>query len=167
MTAAMTPVDWVKRPIEKYADFTGRASRSEYWWYVLALCVAYLVLSIVESIVGLNHMFLTYGPLSLLLMLGTLIPSIAVGVRRLHDTNRPGWWLLIALVPYGLMALAGIMAVMGGGLFGFMAMMGLIGIVAMIGGIVLLIFMVLPGTPGDNQYGPNPSGDGTAAIAAE
>jgi uncharacterized membrane protein YhaH (DUF805 family) len=166
VNASMTPVDWAKRPIEKYANFTGRASRPEYWWYVLALCIAYLVLHIVESIVGVDHMFFTYGPLTLLLMLGTLVPSIAVGIRRLHDTDRPGWWLLIALVPYGLMALAGLMALVGGGFFGLLAMMGLIGIVAMIGGIVLLIFMVLPGTLGDNRFGP-PAAESASAIAAE
>ena len=167
MNTSMTPVDWAKRPLEKYADFTGRASRPEYWWYVLALCIGYLVLHIVESIVGLDHMFLTYGPLTLLLMLGTLVPSIAAGVRRLHDTNRSGWWLLIALVPYGLVAIVGLMAAAGGGLFALMAMMGLIGFVALAGAVVLLVFMVLPGTPGDNRYGPNPSGVGASAVPAE
>jgi uncharacterized membrane protein YhaH (DUF805 family) len=163
----MTPVEWAKRPIEKYAEFSGRASRPEYWWFVLALVVAYLVISTVENILGLDHMAGPYGILSLLLMLGTLVPSLAVGVRRLHDTNRSGWWMLIAVVPYGLMVVAGLMALAGAGALGLLAMMGLIGIVAMVGAVVLLIFMILPGTPGDNSYGPPPLADGGATVAAE
>jgi uncharacterized membrane protein YhaH (DUF805 family) len=167
MARELTPVDWAKRPIEKYADFTGRASRPEYWWYTLALVVTYFVISLVENIVGLNGMAGPYGLLSLLLMLATLVPSIAVGIRRLHDTNRSGWWLLIALIPYGLMVLAGIFAMGGAGAIGLLAMMGLISVVALIGAVVLLIFMVLPGSSGDNRYGPPPAAGGGTAVAAE
>jgi uncharacterized membrane protein YhaH (DUF805 family) len=156
----MTPVDWAKRPIEKYATFTGRASRPEYWWYTLALIVAYVVISVVENMVGLSQMAGPYGLLSLLLMLATFVPSLAVSVRRLHDTNRSGWWLLVALVPYGLMAIVGIMAYSGSGLLALAAMMGVIGIIAMIGAVALLVFMVLPGTPGENNYGPPPANEG-------
>lgn len=163
----MTPIDWAKRPIEKYADFSGRASRPEYWWYTLALIVAFLVIGVVESIVGLNYMVGPYGILSLLLGLATFVPSLAVSVRRLHDTNRSGWWLLIAAVPYGLMFIAGIMAATGGGLLALVAMLSVIGIVAMIGAVVLLVFMVLPGTPGDNRYGSPPATDGGNAVPAE
>jgi uncharacterized membrane protein YhaH (DUF805 family) len=63
MNPNMTPIDWAKRPLDKYAVFTGRAPRAEYWWYALALVVVFIVLSIVESIVGLNKMvFGLYGP---------------------------------------------------------------------------------------------------------
>ena len=163
----MTPVDWAKRPVEKYATFTGRASRPEYWWYTLALIVAYVVIGVVESMVGLNQMAGPYGLLSLLLMLATLVPSLAVSVRRLHDTNRSGWWLLIALVPYCLMAIAGVMALSGGGPLTLMAMVGVISIIALIGAVVLLVFMVLPGTPGDNSYGSPPASNGDGVVAAE
>ena len=161
----MSPVDWAKRPIEKYADFTGRASRPEYWWYTLALIVAYIVVTIVESLVGLSQTVGPYGILSLVLMLATFVPSLAVSVRRLHDTNRSGWWLLIALIPYGLMAVAGVLALSGGGVLAFAAMLGLISIVALIGAVVLLVFMVLPGTPGDNRFGPPPASDGNRVPA--
>ena len=68
----MTPIDWAKRPLNKYADFTGRAPRAEYWWFVLAIIVAYVVISIVESLLGTNHMIMgIYGPLAVLLWLGT------------------------------------------------------------------------------------------------
>jgi uncharacterized membrane protein YhaH (DUF805 family) len=169
MTTELTPVDWAKRPIvEKYADFTGRASRPEYWWYVLALVVAFIVVRIVEGIVGVSHMiFLSYGPLSALLWLATIVPSLAVGARRLHDTDRSGWWLLICVVPYALMALTGVLAVMGGGLLMFFGMMGLIGVVALIGALVLLYFMVLPGTPGQNRFGAPAAGDQGNVVPAE
>src|SRR4051794_11766381 len=93
---SMTPVDWAKRPLQKYADFTGRAPRAEYWWYFLGIVISAIVLSIVESILGLGKLvFGIYGPLTALLWLGTIVPSIAAGVRRLHDTNRSGWWMLL------------------------------------------------------------------------
>lgn len=167
MSAELTPVDWAKRPIEKYADFGGRASRPEYWWYVLAVVIAFIITRTVESVLGISHMiFYSYGPLSALLWLATIIPSLAVGARRLHDTNRSGWWLLICVVPYCLMALAGVMAVMGGGLLALLGMVSVIGFITLIGALVLLYFMVLPGSPGTNQYGPPVTGSGTT-VAAE
>jgi uncharacterized membrane protein YhaH (DUF805 family) len=83
----MTFQDSIKVCFAKYADFNGTASRSEYWWFVLFLIVASLVLSAI-------------GPLvSGLFTLGTIVPSIAAATRRLHDTQRSGWWQLIVLVP--------------------------------------------------------------------
>jgi uncharacterized membrane protein YhaH (DUF805 family) len=71
----------------KYADFTGRATRSEYWWYFLFIVVVGLAVSTVSHV------------LSGLFYLGTLLPSLAAAARRLHDTNRSGWWQLICFVP--------------------------------------------------------------------
>ena len=177
MNANLTPIDWAKRPImEKYADFSGRAPRAEYWWYALALIVAFVVLGIVEGILGIHHMiFYSYGPLSALLWLATIVPSIAVGVRRLHDTNRSGWWVLLPIIPYCLAFILGGAAMMGaaagGSAVGMMAGAGIAGIFLLIGficALVLLVFMVLPSTPGDNRYGPNPYGEGASGtIAAE
>jgi uncharacterized membrane protein YhaH (DUF805 family) len=83
----MTFQDSIKVCFSKYADFKGTASRSEYWWFILFLIVASLVLSEI-------------GPLvSGLFTLGTIVPSIAAATRRLHDTQRSGWWQLIVLVP--------------------------------------------------------------------
>lgn len=162
-TANMTPLDWARRPVEKYADFSGRASRPEYWWYSLALIVASIVVSIIESILGIDNMVGPYGPLSLILMLGLLVPGVAVTVRRLHDTDRSGWWILVAVIPY---LIVGIMAGMAGA-SGSMAALGSAGmasILAFVGLVVLLIFMVLPGTPGDNRYGPPPTATGGSAA---
>jgi uncharacterized membrane protein YhaH (DUF805 family) len=177
MNPEMTPVDWAKRPIlEKYADFTGRAPRAEFWWYALALIVAGLVVHIVESILGLSHMiFYIFGPLSLLFRLATIVPSLAVTVRRLHDTDRPGWWVLLPLIPELLMMVTaamtagavaaggGIGAAVGGGL-----LTGLIALVAFAGAVVLIIFCAMPSQSGTNQYGPNPYGEGGAGpVLAE
>ena len=168
----MSPVDWAKRPLEKYADFSGRAPRAEYWWFFLAIIVAYIVLSIIESIIGVNHMIGgVYGPLTVLLMLATLVPSLAVAVRRLHDTNRSGWWLLLPLVPYCIGFALGGAAMMNGAASGNPAAMtagvGMAGIFILIGAVcavVLIVFYCMPGTPGDNRFGPNPYGAGAAAA---
>ena len=78
---------------KKYADFSGRARRTEYWMFVLFSIIVGVVLSIVDAMI-------TGGLLGMIYALAILIPSLAVGARRLHDTNRSGWWLLIALVPF-------------------------------------------------------------------
>ena len=72
----------------KYADFNGRATRSEYWWFSLFIALVYLVLAVVNEV------------LPGIFALATLLPTLAVTVRRLHDTERSGWWLLICLVPF-------------------------------------------------------------------
>ena len=166
MNPNMSPVDWAKRPLQKYADFSGRAPRAEYWWFVLAIFIVFIVASIVESILGINQMvFGVYGPMTVLLWLATLVPSIAVGVRRLLVTNRRGWWILLPVVPYCIAFALGGAAMAGGSMAGA----GVAGIFLLIGvacAIALLVFMVLPGTPGDNRYGPNPYGAGGTAAAA-
>jgi len=112
-------MNWYLEVLKKYAVFSGRARRKEYWMFLLFNIILVVVLSFVEGLVG------SPGIISMLYSLAVLIPSIAVSVRRLHDTDRSGWWLLISLVP-------------------------------LIGAIVLLVFMVIDGKPGENQYGTNP-----------
>jgi uncharacterized membrane protein YhaH (DUF805 family) len=77
----------VQTCIRKYADFNGRASRSEYWWFFLFVVLVSVLLSFVSDL------------LSGLFCLAMLLPSIAAATRRLHDTDRSGWWQLIGLVP--------------------------------------------------------------------
>ena len=86
--------DAVRTVLSKYADFSGRARRSEYWWFVLAYVIAYVVVALIDQAFG-------FPILTLILALGLLVPSLAVSVRRLHDTGRSGWWLLINLIPFG------------------------------------------------------------------
>ena len=120
----MSPIDWAKRPLQKYADFSGRAPRAEYWWFYLMVIIGYFVASILDSLVGTGGMMGSFGVLTMIVMLGLFLPSIAAGVRRLHDTDRSGWWLLIAIIP--------------------------------LIGLVLIYFLVLEGTKGDNRFGADP-----------
>ena len=162
--AELSPVDWAKRPIQKYADFSGRAPRAEYWWYVLATIVAYVVLMMVERLLGLDALVGPYGLLTFVLMLALLVPGLAVGIRRLHDTNRSGWWMLLML-PYLLFTILAVGAAASGSLTGLGAA-GIVGFIGLICAIVLLVFMILPGTRGPNKYGPDPYGADVEQVFA-
>jgi uncharacterized membrane protein YhaH (DUF805 family) len=116
----MTFTDAIKTCFNKYADFSGRASRSEFWWFQLFLFLAYIVFFVLAA--AISEMFVA---LMGIFALGAFIPTLAANVRRLHDTDKSGWWLLISLVPFI--------------------------------GIILLYFLAIPGTSGDNQFGPEPS----------
>lgn len=153
-------MEWATLPLKKYAEFTGRSRRKEYWMYVLLIIVVMVVVTLIESVLGLRGMVGPYGPLSALLLLGTLIPSLAVGVRRLHDTNRPGWWLAAAYAPTVLMLLLPVLGILNAALI---MILSLLSLVAMIG---LLVLMVLEGNKGPNQYGPDPKGEDLAKTFA-
>lgn len=86
--------DAVKACLSKYATFTGRARRSEYWWYTLFAALVYLVGSTLDAIANTNFIALVFA-------VALILPSLAVTARRLHDTDRSGWWILISLVPFG------------------------------------------------------------------
>lgn len=89
----------------KYAQFDGRASRREYWTFFLVNFAVAIILSIVDGIIGFGHT----GLLVNIFALATLVPSIAIMVRRLHDTDRSGWWALISLIPFGALVLLAFM----------------------------------------------------------
>lgn len=129
----MTLTQSVKSVFSKYATFTGRASRSEYWYFTLFNIITSTLLFLLGIAIGAATggsdgvpgglivgyiLYIIYG-------LGVLIPSLAVTVRRLHDTNNSGWLILLGLIPC-------------------------------VGGIVLLVFMILQGTNGENKYGDIP-----------
>lgn len=78
--------------MQHYADFTGRATRKEYWMYILFYIIFYIVLSIIDASLGIVG-------LSTLFSLALLVPSISIVARRLHDTGRSGWWQLLGLIP--------------------------------------------------------------------
>jgi uncharacterized membrane protein YhaH (DUF805 family) len=122
----------IQTVLGKYATFTGRAARPEYWWWVLTLVLLNIFLGIfngavVSPILGFE-MFDSNAdnPIGQLVGLLLLLPNLAVAVRRLHDTDRSGWWLLIGLIP----------------LLGF---------------LILLFWLTRAGTPGENRFGAKPA----------
>lgn len=142
-------MDLMFQPLRKYAEFSGRARRSEFWLFWLFLIGVEILFSILIGVAGGSMMAvgdpsMGFGAMSgpakalfgvyCLVMLGLLVPSLAVSFRRLHDTNRTAWWVLIGLIPF-------------------------------LGALVLFIFYLLDGTPGPNKYGPDPKGRGAEAAA--
>ena len=90
----MEPINWFMKVVtQHYFDFNGRARRAEFWWYILVYIIIAIIVNVIDGIVHLN------GLLGGLLSLALLLPNLGVAVRRLHDTNRSGWWILIAFVP--------------------------------------------------------------------
>jgi len=130
---------------QKYAGFSGRASRSEYWWFVLA----YVIGAVILSLPGI-------WVLSILYALALLSPAAAAGFRRLQDTGRPGWYIAI---PTALSLLNTLTApdmssmrhgVVPSGMGGF----ALLGLVQLVVGLVFLWWLTRPSDPGTNDYGP-------------
>ncbi len=88
-------VDWFKKGLRNYANFSGRARRKEYWFFTLAQFILVLVAMILDTIIFDTGMGLFYAVVAL----GLFIPSLAVAIRRLHDTSHSGWWILITILP--------------------------------------------------------------------
>lgn len=148
----MSPIDWAMLPLSKYADFSGRAPRAEYWWFYLLYVVIYTVASIIGSLIGLTTI------LRGLVVLALFVPLLAAGVRRLHDGDRSGWWMLGPLIPLTIgLVLAG-PAVMAGGMGAALGVAGLFMVAGAIVGVVIFVFLVLPGTTGANRFGGDPYG---------
>ena len=91
-------MDWYLGVLKKYAVFSGRAHRTEFWMFVLINLIVSIILGFIDSMLGLASEE-GYGLLSGVYVLAVLLPSVAVAVRRLHDTGRSGWWQLIGFVP--------------------------------------------------------------------
>lgn len=133
-------MEWMLMPLKRYAEFSGRSRRKEYWMFTL---FQILVLIVMGVLVGITGGFdesgaSTLGSAMLVIMgliyLGLfLIPGIAVTVRRFHDQDKSGWFYLLSFIPY-------------------------------VGGLIMLVFMCLEGTQGPNQYGPDPKGYGDADV---
>ena len=120
-------MNWYLEVLKKYAVFGGRARRKEYWFFVLFNFIFAVVLAFIDGMIGTFNAETGFGVLSGIYGLAVFIPGIAVTIRRLHDTDRSGWWLLICFIP-------------------------------LIGAIWLLVLLVIDGTSGQNQYGPDPKG---------
>lgn len=118
----------VKSAFSNYINFSGRATRPEFWWWVLFVFIILFVLGIIDGAIiapmlGFEAFADNAGqPLSLLASLGLFLPNLAVAVRRLHDIGRSGWWILIGLIP-------------------------------VVGFVVLIYWYVQPGSEGANEYG--------------
>lgn len=116
--------------ISNYATFSGRARRSEYWYFVLFNMIFAIIAMVLDNVLGTTFKMgygvqLPYGYIYLLYVLAILIPGLAVAVRRLHDVGKSGWFILIAIIP-------------------------------IVGAIYLLVLMLTEGKQGINEYGPNP-----------
>lgn len=167
---------WMLLPLKRYAEFSGRSRRMEYWMFFLLqilLGVAFWILIAIaggsalmmggsdpEAMMAAGGAVMIVFGLYGLVSLALIIPGIAVTVRRLHDTNRTGWWVLAPIAGYVIMFIGGIMAAASPdnpGLGGILALVG--GIAAFILALVLLVFMFLEGTRGPNNYGPDPKGE--------
>ncbi|HLS16517.1 MAG TPA: DUF805 domain-containing protein [Paenalcaligenes sp.] len=90
---------WYLTVLKKYAVFTGRSRRKEYWVFLLFNIIIFFILSLIDNTIGTFNAQTGVGVLSSIYWLAILIPSIAVGIRRLHDTGRTGWWLLLVFIP--------------------------------------------------------------------
>ncbi|WP_417939086.1 DUF805 domain-containing protein [Flavobacterium sp. RS13.1] len=127
-------IEWYKKVVfENYANFNGRARRSEYWYFVLANGLISILLIVIGAIVGgIFGDAITGGIIGYALFglytLATIVPGIGVVVRRLHDTGKSGWYYFVALIPF-------------------------------IGGIWLLILLCTEGNHGSNEYGPDPKNE--------
>lgn len=180
----MSPIGWALRPLKKYAAFSGRASRAEFCWFVLFVLILYAVMWFVflgslgglaaseaDPSAGMLGVFGGAGIAIVLFWLVLLIPTLAVQTRRLHDTNRSGWWLVGFYVLYAVYFAMIMRAASAAGTTdpsqgGMMVGAGLLGIVMMVYGIVLLVFYVLPGTRGPNRFGSDPYGEDVEKVFA-
>jgi len=151
-------LDWMILPFKRYAEFSGRSRRMEYWSFALLTVVVYLVLFGVMMAGGFSlatlsdptmaaaqqpgALFYVGAGLLGIYALAAFIPNLALNVRRLHDRNMSGWFLLLFIV---------------------LSAVPLVGILVSIGWLVL---MLLPGTPGPNKYGPDPKDPASAEVFA-
>lgn len=127
-------MEWMTLPLKRYADFSGRSRRKEYWMFILGVLIAAIVLGVIEGVLGLSGMVGgVYGPLTTIFLLAIIVPSIAVQVRRFHDQDKSGWFVLIGFIP-------------------------------LLGGLIVLVFMCLEGTKGANSYGEDPKNPTNANV---
>lgn len=150
---------WFLKCIRNYVNFSGRARRTEFWYFVLFSCLL-LIVAMALDMVCFNT---PYGVFYLLVALFLFLPQLAVSARRLHDTGRTSKWLLwnyLALLVWAVAALvlSGLSAFAGGRDASAWFLIVLCGgcVLFFIWEIVFLVWFCLPGTPGENRYGPDP-----------
>lgn len=163
-------LDAVRTCFAKYVTFSGRARRSEYWWFVLFYIVAGAFAAgldgllfgpsvvVVEGGAGGAAVETAYGggPVATIVALGTFLPLLAVGWRRMHDTGRPGWlYLLPTLVVVGGLVIAAAVSVTEGAFAGVVAGLAMLG--GLVAFVLLIYWLTRPSEPGENAYGPAPA----------
>ena len=180
MAVEKSPIAWALAPLKRYAEFSGRSSRAEFWWFTLFVVISYLALwflligavggmaaSGTEPGVGMLGAMGAGMIFMALFWLVLLIPTLAVQTRRLHDTNRSGWWLLGFYALYALYFVLSFSTVFSAGMdpataeqpnMGMLGMTMILGLGLFVYMILLLVFYCLPGTHGPNNYGPDPYG---------
>ncbi len=132
-------MEFMLMPLKRYADFSGRSRRKEYWMFTLFYVLVFLALGLLAGLFGAfgsdgegpGVMGTIIFGLMGIVVLGLLVPSIAVQVRRMHDQDKSGWFILLGFIPY-------------------------------VGGIVMLVFMCIEGTRGTNRFGPDPKDEQSA-----
>jgi uncharacterized membrane protein YhaH (DUF805 family) len=170
-------------PLKRYAEFSGRSRRMEYWMWALFQILLYVGVLVLLGVFaggaimsgdpsalmaaggGALIIIAAYG----IVQLALIVPNLAVAVRRLHDTDRSGWWLLAPVVPYIVMLVAGGASISstGGPGAGTGAVVLICMLAALVLGLVLFVFMLLEGTKGPNKYGADPkASEGTAPVVA-
>lgn len=92
-------MNWYLTVLKKYAVFSGRARRKEYWMFMLFNMIFALAAIVLDNVIGIDFKPTTYGPIYLIYVLAVLLPHLAVLVRRLHDVGKSGWYFFIALIP--------------------------------------------------------------------
>ncbi len=92
-------MNWYIKVLKQYADFSGRARRKEYWFFVLFNALFAIAAMIVDNVLGLAMQDVGYGPFYMNYALAMIVPGIAVVVRRLHDIGKSGWYFLLAFIP--------------------------------------------------------------------
>jgi uncharacterized membrane protein YhaH (DUF805 family) len=159
----------IRSVFSKYATFSGRARRSEYWWFYLFTILLGIGAGILDTILASSTATAgapatTSGPIAGLVQLAIFLPQLAVTVRRLHDTNHSGWillgFVLLLVVAIGIIAVIAIgpegVTPTFNGTTGALAGLLLLGVLGY--GIYLFVLLVSDSTPGDNDYGVNPKG---------
>lgn len=149
----LSPTEWALLPMKRFVQFSGRAPRAEYWWFYLGTVVVGIITQIIDTLAGTAFV-------NLVVSLVLLVPTISVTVRRLHDTDRSGWWLVALLLPFLVVGFAiGLTGTAFPDVFEGMTWLIVIAAIAFILlAIALFVFMVTEGTHGPNSYGDDPYG---------
>lgn len=137
---------WIFEPFRRIADVSGRSRRTEFWLFWLSAMILQMVAAYFDAASSQPLIVGGMGLITLVTTLILLVPAATVGIRRLHDIGRSGWWMLIFGLPY----LGWLVSVEAG-------MQGVIPAIALLlGSVILLVLLVQPGKVDDNSYGSNP-----------